>query len=156
MISLNDPGMIITFQVGEEEYVADGSRIVSVVKIDGAKIGSDSSTLELEIGLPTTLPMNAVIDLKDILNLPRRELSPHARFLVVESHNRLVAFLVDRVTSIGNATAPKQSSAGISSAERKGDAVTGESGPALKNIHVLDFDQVVQETFFRSSPPPTG
>lgn len=156
MISQPDPGMIITFQVGEEEFVADGSRVLSVVKIDGAKIGSDSTTLELEIGLPTTLPMNAVIDLKDTLNLPRRKLSPHARFLVVESHNRLVAFLVDRVTSIGNAPAPQQSFPWTSSAERKGDADTGASGPEPKSIHVLDFDRVVQETFFRSSPPPTG
>ncbi len=138
--------MMINFRVGDTQYIADGSRVLSVLPIQSVALGA-GLTFDLIVNLPSEGPSTQVIDMHDILRVPRREIGAQSRFIVVESQNIRVAFLVDKVDSIGTMEEQGLSRLEYRSVRTVGDAVVRDAESGNTWVSIMDFNQLIHDKF---------
>ncbi len=139
---------IITFNVGDEEFAADGNQVVSIIPIQEV-IQKKGLTFDVKFNLPEEVAQSLVVDMHEALQIPRTEINPQARLLIVESHNLRFAFMVDSVNELRSAEGSGTKSLDIQSVSTRGEAVVCNAMFKDELVHLIDFDQIVREEILK-------
>ena len=139
---------IITFKVGDEEYAADNSEVVTIIPIQ-AVAQKEGLTFDLIVNLPTGVGRSSVLDMHDCMRVPRKEITEESRLIVVETHNLKYAFLVDKVNELIQTEKEVDEAVELKRVSSRGGVLVYDGILDNSPVKMISFDQIIREDIMK-------